>query len=216
MLTLLACSAAGCGDNAGAKPTGNGGAAGTANGGAAGTASGGAGAGASGGAGGAANGGSGATCTDSSRSCNSGVLSGCEDGAMKTVSCDQQCVSDGFGTAGNQCGKDPTRCGCGKTTDSACTDGANALCACLDAAPACKGTAILDLYTRCHRDPGSEEATIMKCFAQYKSGDMVACNSAITACGSTTSSACTADADCGHCERCERSTGKCLTRIACD
>jgi hypothetical protein len=29
------------------------------------------------------------------------------------------------------------------------------------------------------------------------------------------SGGCTADADCGHCERCERSTGKCLTKAGC-
>lgn len=28
-------------------------------------------------------------------------------------------------------------------------------------------------------------------------------------------SGCTADADCGHCERCERTTGSCLSRISC-
>jgi hypothetical protein len=27
---------------------------------------------------------------------------------------------------------------------------------------------------------------------------------------------CTADADCGSCERCERSTGNCVARLSCD
>jgi hypothetical protein len=76
---------------------------------------------------------------------------------------------------------------------------------------------MIDMYERCHRDPSSETAAILKCFARYVSGDQVECNAGIMNCGSDgPSNACTADADCAHCERCERSTGKCLTRVACE
>jgi hypothetical protein len=40
-----------------------------------------------------------------------------------------------------------------------------------------------------------------------------------TACpggGGSNPGGCTADADCGHCERCERSTGNCLTKLTCN
>jgi hypothetical protein len=157
-----------------------------------------------------------AACSGSTVSCSDGSLSACEDGASKTISCEEQCKADGF-QPGNACSKDGSRCACGDATDVECLDGVNALCTCLDGLPACQGTGILDIYRRCHRDPSSETAAIAKCFRGYKSGDNIACNTAIQRCGSSApSSGCTANADCGHCERCELSTGKCLTRVACD
>jgi hypothetical protein len=153
-------------------------------------------------------------CTSGAVTCANGTLTACEDGTTKTVSCSEQCTADGF-EPGTSC-RDGSRCACGKTTDPTCTAGIDATCSCLDSSPGCQGTAILDNYVRCHRDPSSETATLLACFARYKSGDQVACNSAILACGnSSPSNGCTADVDCGHCERCERSTGKCLSRLAC-
>lgn len=159
----------------------------------------------------------GGSCTDGAASCKDGALSACEGGVVKTAACPEQCAADGF-QPNDECTNDGSRCWCGNTTDPACTDGINALCACLDGLPACQaGSAMLDTYTRCHRDPASETAALLKCFAGHMSGGQVACNTAIMKCGDTVpSTGCTADADCGHCERCERSTGKCLTRVACD
>lgn len=128
-----------------------------------------------------------------------GTLPTCEDGVTKTATCEDQCA-----------------CG-GGLTDPECEKGINAFCTCLDTAAGCQGTAILDNYARCHRDPSGETATILKCFGQRLVGDQIECNAAIQACGSSSpSSGCTADADCGRCERCERSTGECLTKLACN
>jgi hypothetical protein len=159
---------------------------------------------------------SGGACTEGAVACSDGTLTACEDGVTKTVSCEEQCQADGF-EPGNTCWKDGTRCACGNTTDAACTAGVDATCTCLDGLDACQGANMLDMYTRCHRDKSSEEATLLACFAGHMSGGQVACNTAILACGdSAPSGECTADVDCGHCERCERSTGKCITRLACD
>lgn len=159
---------------------------------------------------------SGSGCTEGAISCSEGTLTACEDGITKTVSCEEQCEADGF-EPGNTCWKDGSRCACGNTTDAACTAGIDATCTCLDGIDACQGANMLDMYTRCHRNKSSEEATLLACFAGHMSGGQVPCNTAVLDCGdSAPSGSCTADADCGHCERCERSTGKCLTRLACD
>lgn len=161
---------------------------------------------------------SGGSCSGGTMSCSNGTLTACEDGVTKTARCEDQCTADGFSPASGCSPKFPNRCACGGTlTDAECEKGINAFCTCLDTSAGCQGTAILDNYIRCHRDPSSETATIVKCFGKYLVGGDVACNSAIKACGSSApSNGCTADADCGHCERCERSTGKCLTKLSCN
>jgi hypothetical protein len=159
------------------------------------------------------------SCSGSSTTCSDGVLTACEDGVTKTAACEDQCTADGFlpWSGGGCAAKFPERCACGATTNKECERGINALCTCLDTSPACQGFAILENYIRCHRDPSGETATLANCFAKYMSGDEVACNTAILSCGdSAPSNGCTANVDCGHCERCELSTGKCLTRLACD